>query len=282
MRKLIHNILIYMIYCSFLSFCMPLAHALEPRPFVAELVNARQNHALTPNLSQLSELGMSDAYAIQVGFVKEQLKNDVIAGFKAGLTSQQAQASLGINRPIFGVLMQSGDYSKAPTLLLSRFHKLTLETELGFVTNQPIRKMVHSVEELKHYIGRVVPVVELPDLGFKEANFNAIDLVACNTGFAAYIIDPNVNWIDQDINSLSVTLYREGQIVNQGQGIDALGDQWEALRWLVNQVVAHGWAVGKGHIFITGALGEIIPASPGSYRAQFNNEATIEFTIQSS
>lgn len=282
MRQFTPKPLIYIALCAFLSIQASFAIALESRPFVNELLYARQNQALTPNLSQLAELGMSDAYAIQVGFVKEQLKSDEIAGFKAGLTSQQAQVSIGINRPIFGVLLQSGDYSKDPTLSLKHFHKLTLETELGFVTNQPIRKMVHSVEELKQYIGRVVPVIEMPDLGFQDVSFNAIDLVACNTGFAGYIVDPNINWIDQDINSFSITLYRDGEIVNQGQGVDALGDQWEALRWLVNQVVAHGWAIEKGHIFITGALGEIIPARPGQYRAQFNNEASIEFTIKSS
>lgn len=271
--------LIFILFILLMGIGMPHGFSFESRPFVNELLKARQNQLLTPNFSEYGEMTMSDAYAVQVTFVKDQLKTDEITGFKAGLTSQKAQELIGINRAVFGVLLKSGDLSHTPSFSLNRFHQLTIETELGFITNRPIRHVVHSVEELKQYIGRVVPVIEMPDLGFKLGTFNIVDLVASNTAFAGYIVGSNTNWINEDINLLSVTLFHDGKIINQGQGKDALGDQWEALRWLVNQVVSHGWTIEKGHIFITGALGEIVPARPGVYRAQFNNEATIEFTI---
>lgn len=267
------------LFISFLGFST-LAYALaDTKGFVQALLQAQRKRESAPNISEGTELSMSDAYDIQRALVKEKLISDRIVGFKAGLTTHVAQSSLAINRPIFGVLLRSGDFSKNPAFSLKHFHHLTVEIELGFVTKQPIKKTIQSVEELKHYIGSVVPVIELPDIGFKNSHFNTIDLVANNTGFAAYLMDDKPNWVNDDINSLTVTLFKNGAVVSQGQGKDALGDQWEALRWLVNQVLANGWTIDEGYLFITGALGEILPASPGTYRAQFNNEASIQFTV---
>lgn len=277
MRLKNSNSLIYILFFGFLASVSVLCFANDVDTLVQKLLVAQQKNEKLPNTSK--GLSMSDAYDIQQKFIKERLKSDQIVGFKAGLTTEAAQASLNINRPIFGVLLKSGDFSKNPAISLKHYHHLTVEIELGFITNQPIKKTVQSVEELKRYIERIVPVIEMPDLGFENATFNAIDLVAGNTGFAGYITDLNPNWISHDINSLSVTLLHNGAVVSQGQGSDALGDQWEALRWLVNQVLAHGWTIDKGNLFITGALGEILLAQPGTYRAQFNNEASIEFTI---
>lgn len=234
-----------------------------------------------PNLSHEATIDMSGAYQIQAAYVKHRLAKDAIAGFKAGLTSGDAQTLFGINRPIFGVLFKSGHYSQDSIISLKKYHYLMVETELGFITQKPIKQTVNSVAELKSYIGQIVPVIELPDVGFALQPVNAFDLVAGNTGSMGYIYNGNINWYGQDVNSLAVSLLHNGAIVNQGQGEDALGDQWEALRWLVNQVLAHGWSIEKGHLLITGALGEMVPAKPGHYRAQFNDGAIIEFKFTS-
>jgi 2-keto-4-pentenoate hydratase len=52
-----------------------------------------------------------------------------------------------------------------------------------------------------------------------------------------------------------------------------MGDQWEALRWLVNTVLAEGYAIEPGQLLMTGALGGAHPASPGRYRAEFGGPA---------
>jgi len=249
--------------------------------FADRLVLAHAKGEPIPNLSREASIDMSAAYQIQAAYVKGRLAKDAVAGFKAGLTSSEAQAHFGINRPIFGVLFKSGNYSQNSTISLKKYHYLMVETELGFITQKPIKQTVNSVAELKSYIGQIVPVIELPDVGFALQPVNASDLVAGNTGSMGYIFNGNINWYGQDVNSLAVSLLHDGVIVNQGQGEDALGDQWEALRWLVNQVLAHGWSIEKGHLLITGALGEMVPAKPGNYRAQFNDGAVIEFKFTS-
>lgn len=247
--------------------------------FADKLLEAHKKGEPLPNLSHAMTVGIASAYQIQSAYVKGRLVQDKISGFKAGLTSADTQAHFGINRPIFGVLFKSGDFSKHLTISLEKFQYLMVETELGYITKQPITQTVNSIEELKSYIDQIVPVIELPDVGFAQQPINAIDLVAANTGSTGYIMNKQINWNGQNVNSYTVSLYHNGELINQGQGVDAFGDQWEALRWLVNQVIANGWTIEKGHLLITGALGEMVPAQPGDYRAQFNDGATIKFTI---
>ncbi|MGD9592631.1 MAG: 2-keto-4-pentenoate hydratase [Candidatus Berkiella sp.] len=245
-----------------------------------KLFQAHNNHQLLPNVSRQTNIDMSHAYEIQAAYVKDRLHKDHIAGFKAGLTNAESQAQFHINRPIFGVLLKSGNFSNKEVIPLSDFHDLLVETELGFITKKAIKQPVNSASELKAYIAQVVPVIELPDVGFEHKPITAPDLVAANTASTGYIVRTDINWYGEDINAITVSLMRNGLIVNQGQGVDAMGDQWEALRWLVNQVLAHGWTIEKDNLLITGALGGVVPAKQGVYKAQFNDGACIEFTFK--
>lgn len=264
--------------CLSLVYCYSV-WASSPDTLANQLLHAHNSGQPIPTLSTHTQLDMSSAYAVQSAYVRGRLSNDKIAGFKAGLTCLEAQSHMGVNRPIFGVLLKSGNVSNQPSISLKKYGQLIVETELGFITKKPIRKSVSSISELQSCIERIVPVVEMPDLGFEKTPIHATDLVAANAAAAAFIYSEEINWLGQDINSITVSLSHNGKIVNQGQGEDAFGDQWEALRWLVNQVIANGWSIEKGSILITGALGEMITAEPGTYRAQFNDEAVLTFKI---
>jgi 2-keto-4-pentenoate hydratase len=59
-----------------------------------------------------------------------------------------------------------------------------------------------------------------------------------------------------------------------------MGDQWQALLWLVNQTIANGWEIAPGQVGITGALGKMLPVQPGTYRADFAELGTIVWRVQ--
>jgi 2-keto-4-pentenoate hydratase len=265
----------------FLSLSCAAAVAQPIEHFAKELLTARDNRAPIPNISHHIPLEMSDAYKVQNAYIQGRLVNAKLSGFKAGLTSSETQAHFSVARPIFGALFDDGDISDSPVIAMKNYRKMMIETELGFITKRPIRKTVDSVDELKSYIGQVIPVVEFPEINFAQHPVSGIDLVAANCAANVYITDKSVNWLGRNINNVSVTLSRSGKIVNQGQGKDALGDQWEALRWLVNQVLFQGWNIESGFLLITGVLGEMIPAEVGNYKAQFNEGTQMKFSLVS-
>lgn len=244
-----------------------------------EIYQAYQQKKPMPNLSKKYELDMSLAYQVQKSYVRSRLQSEHIAGFKAGLTSDEAQSSFNINRPIIGILFKEGQKQDNSELVINDYRGLMIEAELGFIFDRKISKKVNSVDELKSYVQKIVPVLELPEVHFESTLTEGVDLVAINTGSAYFIPSDTVNWLGQDINDITVTLRHDDRIVLQGQGRDALGDQWEALRWLVNQVIAHGWSIEKGYLLITGALGGMVDVQPGVYKALYNNETTVSFTV---
>lgn len=242
---------------------------------------ASQNKEPLPVFSKKMNLDMSIAYQVQRLYVRSRLQTDKIAGFKAGLTSDDAQAKFSINRPIIGILFNQGRRNDKHQFPISHHPGLMVEAELGFIVKKRIHSKIKSVNELKSYIEKVIPVLELPEVQFDSEPINGMDLVSANTASAYFIPDnsEHVNWLGLDINEITVTISQNDRIILQGQGKDALGDQWEALRWLVNQVLAHGWVIEKGHLLITGALGGMVHVKPGHYSALYNHETSLSFSV---
>ncbi|OQB29008.1 MAG: hypothetical protein BWY09_03091 [Candidatus Hydrogenedentes bacterium ADurb.Bin179] len=56
----------------------------------------------------------------------------------------------------------------------------------------------------------------------------------------------------------------------------ALG-QWPTLLKTVNQILQQGYTIGTGQVISNGALGTIVKAMPGVYRADFGPLGIIAF-----
>lgn len=120
----------------------------------------------------------------------------------------------------------------------------------------------------------------MPDLGFEDkSKLKGSDIISANVASAKYIVGEQVDK-NYDINGVNVTLTRDGKVVNEGKGSDALGDQWKAALWLVNRMVKNGWRIEPGSILITGSLGKMIPGKKGQYTADFGDFGKISFTIK--
>jgi 2-keto-4-pentenoate hydratase len=258
---------------------VPLVAATDIDVMASKVYESFSEKKPLPNLSLAHKLDMSIAYEVQRAYVRSRLNKDKIAGFKAGLTSDGAQARYHITRPIFGVLFNEGMRENHTTFSLSKMNGLMIEAELGFVINEKIYKKINSITELKNYVSQIVPVIELPEVAFESMLVDGTDLVAVNGGAAYFLPNMDTSWLGYDVNSISVSVIYNDQIVVQGQGKDAFGDQWEALRWLVNQVLSHGWVIEKDNILITGALGGMTTAKIGEYKIQYNKGPVIEFSI---
>lgn len=156
-----------------------------------------------------------------------------------------------------------------------------IETEIGFVVGQAITHPLHDVSDLRQRIRAIIPVIELPDLGFEDMkNLKGVDIIAANVASAQFIIGKERDIKGLDPNNIVVTLTRDGNKFNIGKGRDVLGDQWNAALWLVNTAVNQGWNIKPDHIIITGALGNIIPGKTGRYQADFGNLGKIHFYIE--
>ena len=246
------------------------------------LLQAADQNKPIPLISLRSpNVDVDTAYAVQKAYVTRRLMVDRFAGFKAGLTSVAGQKRFGVDAPLAGVLFESGRLTGSPTIDARTFGKLMVETEIGFVIGKTISRPVKDVKTLQGYVHSVMPVIELPDLGFDDMKrLKGVDIIAADVAARQFIIGREQLFQNLDLNSVVVTLSLNGQAVNTGHGSDAMGNQWQAARWLINTMVNQGWAVEAGHLIITGALGKMLPGKPGHYVADYGAFGKIEFEIQ--
>ena len=230
----------------------------------------------------MPDLTVPKAYELQKNLIKTLMKKgEVIGGFKAGLTSPAGQKQFGVNQPLLAPLFKSGELGPNATVDMKRFVRLFIETEVGYVAGQKIDKPVSDVAALKKMISEVFPAVELPDIRFNNMKeIKGADIVADAIGSAQYIVGKRLPADKVDVTQVEVALTRDGEVVNKGKAADVMGDQWNALLWLVNGAIAEGWTIEPGQIFITGVMGKMLPGKAGSYQGDWGPLGKMSWTVK--
>ena len=236
------------------------------------------SHTTYDNLSHaVADTNSETAYAVQYSFVAQLLEhqNLEIVGYKAALTAPQAQRAMGIDYPIIGALMNTGRCATHEAFQPQR--AAILEVELGFMTNKAIKNPV-TVENVLSYFASIHPMIEIaaPNLTQKP---NAVDLVAANSASYAFVAGPAINDAKsqslmtpqgmQILDNTDVSLCQGDTTLLSGKAGDVLGGQTQALVWLINTVLQQGYEISPEQYFMTGSIGGMTPAKPGSYTARY-------------
>ncbi|MDB4384781.1 hypothetical protein N9Z12_01890 [Opitutaceae bacterium] len=222
------------------------------------------------------------AYEVQKLVVEGLIAGgDVAVGHKAGLTSEASQAKFDVFEPVAGSLLKSHVKNTGTFVSRRQFRGMKIEMEIGFELKLSIRSEPRDVEELKSKIRQVMPVVELPNVHFDPADkVSGMDVIASNVAAATVIKGRAKPLGTVDLNEVEATLTLNKEVVAEGVGADALGDQWEALLWLVRQRLRDGYEVKRNDILITGALGQVVTAESGRYVADFGKLGRVTFSLR--
>ena len=267
--------------CLILATCLFMATSpafSAPKDVAAKQIdNAFFAKMPNPLVSQEIEgLTVDQAYEIQDEVVKlREGKGEVVFGYKAGLTSAPAQKKFGAKEAVRGTLFKS--MLRWPGRLYKKdFIRMFIETEIGFRFGKDITEPVDDIKSLKKAVSIVFPAIELPDIAFTDMKkIKVTDLIATNVAARKVLIGDAVRV--KDLNAVSVKLFHNGQEITSGLGKNALGDQWEALKWVVNDVLTRGGEIKNGYVVITGCISRLLPAKPGKYVADYGDFGKIEF-----
>lgn len=237
-------------------------------------LHAHDNDTPYPNLTeQEPDVSLDQAYAIQSAFVARL--PGAVEGYKGALTAAPAQAAMGIDAPVSGVLFDWGLRQANTTITSPR--ALLLETELGYRLADDITDPVSAANVLQH-IATCHPMIELasPNMEGIRSGFNLIATNSASYGFIEGLGAP-LSAIDPD--QIGASFYRDTQILHTATSGSVMQGQASALAWLINQVLHVGGEVKAGMLLMSGAIGRPHPGSPGDYRADFGKLGTIEFAV---
>jgi 2-keto-4-pentenoate hydratase len=229
--------------------------------------------------SRVPGVDQAMAYSVQAGFIERCATASPVSGFKGALTGKAAQESMGIDVPVSGVLLAEMDLPISSVIALENFSRAVVETEVGFCIGKQVSQPI-TAEELPDYVAYFVPMIEIADIDFDDPGAMTIyDFIASGAAAAGYIAGEKSDF--HAVNEVEVTLSRDGELLHEGRGTDALGDQFAAATWLINQVVAQGYVIEPGHVLMTGSLGRVqMHTKPGLYFADYGDFGQIEFEIR--
>lgn len=249
------------------------------RRTAAALVAKQSPPAFTGSLPDAS---LADAYVAQRRLVRALSSGDPVAGFKGAAVSAAAQAALGVDGPLAGVVLQSGRLEgREPQVIpLREGEPVVVETEVGYITSVDLSYEILTDEQARGAVESVVPIIELPRSFPNGGPPNARNLVAANIGSDRYIVGAPVKAEKFNPDAVAITLRRDGQMLHETSGSAAASGQWHNLRLVLNALTRAGYVIPAGSVILGGALGKIHPGDPGRYEAGFGELGTIKFELK--
>ncbi|WP_114314065.1 2-keto-4-pentenoate hydratase [Thermus caldifontis] len=240
---------------------------MDAQAFARELEEAWENRRPVPPLSERGLRGLEAAYRVQEAWNSIRLaKGDRVVGRKIGLTSKAVQAQLGVDQPDFGNLWASrflgvGGRTEVPFDL---FLQPRVEGELAFLIGRRLEGPGATPQEVLAATEALAFAIEIVDSRIAEWRIRIEDTVADNASFGAFVVGSwEMSLLEEDLSTLGLVLYRNGQMVAQGVGAACLGHPARAVAWLANTLGAYGVFLEPGDVVMSGAWAPVQVANPG-------------------
>ena len=230
------------------------------------------------------DLTTEAAYHLQHQLIKRLQANGgwgEIYGYKAALTAQAAQDAMGIDEPIIGALFQHGAQQANVQTAVQADRPVLLETELGFRLSKAITEPV-TASNVLNSVSECRGMIELAAPNLQQRP-SSIDLISSNSAsYGCLAANTSVDPTQLDLDTLAVSLTRLGSLEETLHSVRAgtvMQGQLHALAWLVNTVLAKGYALAPGHVLMTGSIGNMHPGAPGDYRGRFGELGELAFRL---
>jgi 2-keto-4-pentenoate hydratase len=105
-----------------------------------------------------------------------------------------------------------------------------------------------------------------------------VDTVADNASSGRYILGAKkLRLSEVDLPSVTMKLYKNGQLAGEGTGAAVLGDPLISVAWLANRLWSYGVTLKAGEVILSGAFSAAPPAVKGdAFKAEFSSFGTVD------
>lgn len=203
----------------------------------------------------LTPRDLHEAYEIQLAVA--QLRRVPNAGFKLGLTNEEAQRAADTFAPIVGWLGSVDVRRGQSKVALPDKHLRIVEAEVVFElgSDLPAGHAPYSEQRVTASVSHVFAGIELCDTRFEESLDLPLPCVVADNSNAHLIVVGDA-LSEQDVASLgdlSVTLQRRGKPDIKGSTQNVLGNPLRALTWLANWLARRGEGLKRGQLVSSGS-----------------------------
>ncbi|MCK8616287.1 2-keto-4-pentenoate hydratase [Gordonia sp. C13] len=240
-------------------------------------IAADTGRACPPVRDLLGDKDIRSAYAVQGLLIDGRVRaGAAVTGRKIGLTSPAVQQQLGVDQPDFGVLLDDMDVSGLPEVPSARLLQPRAEAEIAFELGEDLDEDL-DLERVRAAVCRATAALEIVDSRIAGWDITITDTVADNGSAGLYVLgDTWLTLDDLEPRDVVMQLFADDELVSEGTGAACLGDPLAALAWLAETARDYGNPLRAGQIILSGALGPMVPAPPGTtIRAELSSLGTV-------
>ena len=223
------------------------------------------NESIAPIRSQFAENDLEAAYATQRAFNQLRLDNgQELVGRKSGFTNPTAQAAMGVNVPVSGLLFDVMDVPHRGVVPANEVTAPKIEAEIAFIMGADLDFETITLSDVIRAVDYVAPAIEIVNTRIANWEGKAVDMVCDNVGASHFTIGHKIQLLDQfDVSEAKADILVNGESVGQGAGANVIGSPLNSLLWLANQMAAQGTPIAEGDIILSGSLGPMTPVNKG-------------------
>lgn len=219
------------------------------------IVAARDSHSplrrLPPSGARLS---MAEAYSIQEAFARRC--GIPVVGYKIGCASKESQALVGATGPFSALVFARGLLESPAEVSAHDFFCLGVEAEFAFSMGQglPARATPYERIEVAAAVSAVRPAIEICDTRLAQWKSAGIEEIVADNGFhGGLAVGRSIrDWRNLDLAQHEARLLINGAVRAKGASAASLGDPFDGLVWIANDLMRRGRALRGGDIVATG------------------------------
>lgn len=226
---------------------------------------ARSRTPCRPVRDLIGSDNIVSAYAVQeLNIAKRARAGARPVGRKIGMTSTAVQKQLGYYEPNYGTLFADREAADGEQIRQGRLLQPRAEAEIAFVLGHDLNREALTVADVMRGVEYAVCAIEIIDSRIADWDIRAADSIADNASCGMYVLGSRARRINEvDLTLCGMVSRLNGQISSVGVGGASLGNPLLALLWLARAVVIIGQPLKAGDVVLSGALGPIVPLSPG-------------------
>jgi 2-keto-4-pentenoate hydratase len=222
----------------------------------------RRIDALPPELRPTT---LAEGYGIQDAMVA--IADQPVYGWKIAATSPAGQKHIGVTEPLSGRLFAKFVLPDGAHRPATNMHMRVAEAEFAFkmAKTLPPRRTDYTVDEVCDAVAAMHLAIEIPDARFQVFDTIGAPAIAADDAFADwFILGREVPaWRGLDLPEHPVLGRKNGKLVAEGKGANALGDPRLALTWLANHLAQRNTPLEAGHVVTTGTCVKPIEIGAG-------------------
>jgi 2-keto-4-pentenoate hydratase len=238
----------------------------------------RDRKAIPPLTEQDASVSVDDAYRIQLENIKRVAAGGhTVSGKKIGLTSPGIQKQLGVNEPDYGHLFAAMD-CKDGKINTSALLQPKIEGEIAFILKADLAGGKVTREDVLANTDYVVAAFEIVDSRVADWKIKLPDTIADNASSGRYVMGSVKLTLDEiDLKTVTMKLYKNGELAGEGTGEAVLGDPCLSVAWLANKLWNYGVTLKAGEVILSGAFSAAPAAAKGDkFVAEFSSFGKVE------